>query len=318
MKRAVLSRRATSLRAIGACAALAVAAGCAGPPKTPNWQGPSGDEVTPRLLAALKEEATGDPVKAEEMYVDLMDDAIYDSPWELVAMEASMDALVTRQASGLSDFSDRTALAYRTRDATFFSPDKPELLTARLPHIFRIEQDSIKKGILARGLMQLAEKRGSWADAERWRAATGCAREATIMGPTAWTSITSVRDAGPSSLDAFDAPLPASYTTTGPFGSNEAPYIEKNHGCTIDLSATSRRTGMRTVVVDLDVRLKQTIAVGLRAHGQASLRVGGLLAIEQPYELGATEAVRFAKVDVNPGRVRVVAEVGMDEDGETL
>ncbi len=282
-----------------------------------GWNGPTTDTVTPDLLAAFKEEAIGDPRKAEQMYVDLMDDAMYSSPWELAATEAAMDALVMRQARGLSDFSDRTALDYRTVDAAFFSPDKPEILAGRMPRIFRVQQDSIKKGIIARALVQLAEQRGSWADAERWRAATGCTREATILGPTSWTSITGIAG-GKTPLDAFDAPLPSSFTTPGAFGHAEAPYTEHGHGCTIDLAATSRKTGTRQVVIDVDVRRAQTIAVGLRARGEATLRVGGIVAVTQPYELGSNEAVRWAKVDVDAGKVRLVATAGMNEDGDTI
>lgn len=305
-------------RAFAMCVALAVAAGCGGPPKAPDWYGPTGDEVTPDLMKAVHEEAVGDPAKAEEMYVDLIEQSIYSSPWELAAVEASMDALVTREVRGLDEFSDRTALVYRLHDREMRGDDEPDLITKRMPRIFHVQNDTIKKGIIAHGLMQIAEKHGNWAEAERWRAATGCAREVTILGPTTWASVTTVRDAAPTPLDAYDAPLPATYTTTGPFGTKEAPYVYTGHGCSIDLAATSRRTGVRTVVYDVDIRRPMTIGVGLRAHGQASLRVGGLLAITQPYELGAEQAARFATVDVPAGRLRLVAEVGMDEDGETL
>ena len=295
--------------------ALSALAACGSPPQV-NWAGPTGDDVTPRLLAAMKEEAIGDPLKAEAMYVDLMDDAMYSSPWELMVVEASVDALFTRRVGGLSEFSDRSALAYRIKDAAFNGTDKPDPITGLLPRIFRIQQDSIKKGVIARGLMQQAEHRGNWADAERWRAATGCAREATLLAPTTWTSVTGVGAPGP--LDKFDAPLPASTTTPGPFGTHQAPLIARGRGCEIDLSAATSHTGTRTVVFDVDVRQKQTIAVALRAHGEATVRVGGIVAIKQPYELGASEAARFAKVDVEKGRVRIVADVGMNEDGDKI
>jgi hypothetical protein len=309
MKRAFL---ATALLALG------MSAGACGSPPQPNWSGPTDDEVTPRLLAAMKEEAIGDPAKAEGMYVDLIDDAMYSNPWELAVVEASIDALITRSVSGLSDFSDHTALAYRMRDAAFFPSDAPEIIAGRMPRIFRIQQDSIKKGVIARGMTELAEQHGNWADAERWRAATGCAREATILGPTTWTSIIGVREAKQGGLEKFDAPLPATFKTPGPFGSAQAPLIARGRGCGIDLAAISGHNGLRTVVADVDVRYKQTIAVGLRAHGEAMLRVGGLVAITQPYELGTNETTRFAKVEVEPGRVRLVATVGMNEDGDKI
>ncbi len=79
-----------------------MSAGACGSPPQPNWSGPTDDEVTPRLLAAMKEEAIGDPAKAEGMYVDLIDDAMYSNPWEPAVVEASIDALLTRSVSGLS------------------------------------------------------------------------------------------------------------------------------------------------------------------------------------------------------------------------
>jgi hypothetical protein len=309
MKRAFL---ATALLALG------MSAGACGSPPQPNWSGATDDVVTPQLIAAMKEEAIGDPAKAEGMYVDLLDDAMYSSPWELAVAEASIDALITRDVYGLSEISDRTALAYRTRDAAFFDVDHPEIIAGRMPRIFRIQQDSIKKGVIARGMMQLAEQRGNWADAERWRSASGCAREATLFGPVSWTSIIGVREIQLNGLEKFDAPVPANFKTPGPFGAAQPPLVVRGRGCAIDLAAISPRNGTRTVVVDVDVRRKQTIAVGLRAHGEAQLRVGGLVAITQPYELGSTEAARFAKVEVEPGRLRLVAVAGMNEDGDKI
>jgi len=69
------------------------------------------------------------------------------------------------------------------------------------------------------------------------------------------------------------------------------------------------------VVVDLDVARPGSIGIALRTRGEATLRVGGKLVLERPYELGGDAVARFVRVDVASGKVRVVARVGMDADG---
>src|SRR5665213_1096035 len=129
-------------RAFFATVAIAALASACGSPPQVNWAGPTSDDVTPRLLAAMKEEAIGDPNKAAAMYVDLMEDAVYASPWDVAVLEASVDALMTRDVAGLSEFSERTALAYRLRDAAFYDANKPDLLTKHMPGVFHDELDS--------------------------------------------------------------------------------------------------------------------------------------------------------------------------------
>jgi hypothetical protein len=289
--------------------------GCGG--KTPPPANPEAvaREVTEKILQATREEAIGDPAKARGVYLDLMENARGSSPWEIVATAAAVDALVARSVNGLREVSPNTALAYRLKDYAFFKGDDEEQILSRATDVQRHGHGSFTKGVIARSLEELAEHHGDWAGAERWRAARGCAREATVMGPTSSMTLIGVHE--PTPLDAFDAPMPAEYTTPGAFGRKQTPLVVRGRGCRIDLAATGFGVGVREVVVDAEVPRGQFIGVALRARSAATLRVGGKQVIDRPYELGAADAVRFARVEVRPGTVRIVLRVAVDEDGQS-
>jgi hypothetical protein len=284
--------------------------------KTPPPANPEATvkEVTEKLVQATREEAIGDPAKARTVYLDLMENAWGSSPWEIVATAASMDALVARSVNGLREVSPDTALAYRLKDYAFFKGDDEEQILSRVVDVQRHSHGPFAKGLIARQLEALAEHHGDWAGGERWRAARGCAREATVMGPVSATTLAGVHES--SALDAFDAPVPADYTTPGAFGRKQAPLVVRGRGCRVDLSATGFGVGVREVVIDAEVPRHELIGVALRARSAATLRVGGKQVIDRPYELGADDAVRFARVDVKPGVVRIVLRVAVDEDGQ--
>jgi hypothetical protein len=291
-----------------------LASGCGGnKPPAANPEA-TAKEVTAKLLQGTREEAIGDPAKARGIYLDLMENAWGSAPWEIVATAASVDALVVRSVNGLREVSSGTALAYRLKDYAFFKGDDEEQILSRVTDVQRHSHGSFTKALIARSLEELAEHHGDWATAERWRAARGCAREAAVMGPTSNMTLTGVHE--PSALDAFDAPMPAEYTTPGAFGRKQTPLVVRGRGCRIDLAATGFGVGVRDVVVDAEVKRTQFIGVALRARGAATLRIGGKQIIDRPYELGNDDAVRFARVEVHPGLVRVVLRVAVDEDGQ--
>ncbi|MDB4996897.1 MAG: hypothetical protein JWM74_4329, partial [Myxococcaceae bacterium] len=291
-----------------------LAGGCGGNAPPPTNPGATAKEVTEKLLQATREEAIGDPAKARGAYLDLLENAWGSSSWEIVATAASIDALVSRSVNGLREVSSSTALAYRLKDYAFFKGDDEEQILSRVTDVQRHSHGSFTKSIIARGLEELAEHHGDWAGAERWRAARACARETTILGPTSNMTLTGVHE--PSALDAFDAPMPAEYTTPGAFGRKQTPLTVRGRGCRIDLAATGFGVGVREVVVDATVPRGQLIGVSLRARGAATLRVGGKQVIDRPYELGADDAARFARVEVKAGVVRIVLRVAVDEDGQ--
>jgi hypothetical protein len=302
---------------------LVFLAACAG--EGPKNAGRRPDDLAGELATAFDEEAKGSPRSARKMYLDVAARAatMPDDPWQMDALEAALDALVLRSIPAFEDETDGSALAYRTDDATELAgeagtPAKlPEdAIGARLSAAYWSADGPFAKGFIARAMLDLAEHKGDAADAAVWRERTGCAREAVVLGPLDWAPVTGVHRPDP--LEAFDAKLAKSYPASGAFAPVATPTLARGHGCTLDLTTPSPMTGVRDVVVDLDVARGGSIGVALRAQGEATLRVGGKVVLERPYELGGAAVARFARVHVLPGKVRVVARVGMDVDGGTV
>ena len=251
-----------------ASSALLLAVACGGGAKSPH--GPVPDFGVP-FNAAVREEAAGDPAKARAAYTDLIASAVRygDDPRALAALLASLDALVERSVLPLARASGDGALVYRG--------SKDDKTLAALAKSFDDADDPFSKGLLARSLEELASRRGDDKESARWRAARGCASEAVVTGPLDWASITGVADADP--LAAFDAPLAASYRSPGPFGAPVATALIRDRGCDLELTAASPQSGVRDMIVDVDVPEAQEIGVGLRAGSAAILRVGGSRAV---------------------------------------
>ncbi|WP_394826916.1 hypothetical protein [Pendulispora albinea] len=308
---------ASLLRTTFALAVVVTAAACAGEKPLVHAPARPGGAVG-KLIAATREEAQGDPSRAKQMQLDVLESLpAPDDPWHLVVLQASLDALVGRSVSGLSDVSEDAALVYRTKDAALWrSGEGKEPVAERLPRLYEKLEGPFAKARIAEALQELAEHRGDWESAERWRARSGCVREATVVGPLAWASVTGVKENDP--LEAFDALLAAQYEPVGPFARPPVPIAVRGRGCGIDLSAPGNDRGVRDVVVDLKVPSAGYIGVALRASGAATLRVGGKLVIERPYELGDAGVLRMAKVKVERGTVRVVARVGTTQDNESI
>jgi hypothetical protein len=263
-----------------------------------------------KVVAATREEAIGDPARAVAMWLDTLDAAV-DAPgdaWQIATEEAALDALVLREVSALADTGDDSALAFRVTTPT---------IATRLAAAAKRADDPFTAGLVARALHSLAAHAGSSDETAKWRSTTGCAGEATIVGPLAWTVVTGVHDADP--LSKADARLEATYASGGPFARSPAPVVVRGRGCALDPALTSMERGVRDIVVDVSVPKAQTIGVALRAQGAAVMRVGGHVVVDRPYALGGDEAARFALVDVPAaGTTRIVVRAGMDDDGEPV
>ncbi|HEX3772375.1 MAG TPA: hypothetical protein VHV30_15970, partial [Polyangiaceae bacterium] len=158
--------------------------------------------------------------------------------------------------------------------------------------------------------------RGDAADAEKRRAASGCVREALVLGPMTWAAVTGVDDPDP--LDAADAPIAAAYAIAGAFRAEARPLYARAQGCTIALSQESWRPGVRDVVADVEVPRAQTIGLVLRARASAVLRAGGVVVARRPFELGDGEAARFVRVAATAGTLRLVARVGTAKEDDVV
>ena len=282
---------------------------CGGPeaPRPPTGR----VDLAGPFVKALREEATGDPAKATALYMKSIESAAGSpsDPYAMVVMQASLDALVSRRVPALAEVTDQSALAYRTHQVNV-------QMGPRIAAAMKAADDPFSPALAARVLEILAVHRGNAEEAGKWRNARGCAQEATVVGPLDWAPVSGIKDADP--LEKFDAPIPAQTSLPGPFATKLAPVIVRGRGCGIDLAAASALGGVRDVVVDVTIAKAQRIGVGLRAHGAALLRAGGRVVLERPYELGSGEAARFATVDAKPGKLRLVARVGLDTDGQTI
>ncbi len=317
-------KRAFALWALATIAGSGVACGPANPKAPAGWNGRA-DLASP-LLAAMREEATGDPVLAKKLYLKTIDAAVQwpNDPFQLATLAAALDALVHRHVGGLAEVGFDTALVFRTKDHALLpgarddakKGEEFEQVWARLPWGIRHVDDPFSTGLIARAMQKIAAHHGDVAEAEKWRTASGCVREATIVGPLAWAPVTGLTDPDP--LERFDAKLPSGTSLPGPFGTVFPPAIVKDRGCTLELGTASPLRGVRDVVVDVKVPKAGTIGVGLWSTGPALLRAGGRIVLDRPYELGGGDVVRFARVEAKAGTVRIVARVGMDTEGDAI
>jgi hypothetical protein len=180
--------------------ALVVACGGGGIPRPEVPTEAVAFGLSERTLEAFRAEANDDTTAAIRRYLDLLDEArLGDSPWHLAAARAAIDALVTHEVSSLRAVTTRTALAFRA-PRTGKSAPEPEIEHS-LQTMHASASSAVVKGELARALVVLAERRGDWAAAERYRAARGCARRLTVIGPVDWTSLSALQS--PSPLDSW-------------------------------------------------------------------------------------------------------------------
>ncbi|MDP9151440.1 MAG: hypothetical protein M3O36_16085, partial [Myxococcota bacterium] len=275
------------------------------PPKAPA----AGADLASAFADAFRVDAVGEPSDAVARYLGVLKAAApaEGDPLQVPAMEAALDGLVTRAMPSLGDTAAiDAALVYRTH----------EPIVNDLVRVAAEARGPFARGLVARALSSLEERQGSATEAETWRAARGCAREALVIGPTTWAALTGVAEKGP--LDERDARIEASYPTDDAFGRVARPLVVRGRACALPLSVESFRSGVREVVVDVDVPRPQTIGLALRAHGAANLRAGGSLVLTRPFELGDGEATRFASVNVTAGRLRLVARVGTAREDDAV
>jgi hypothetical protein len=259
---------------------------------------------------AFRTDATGDAREAVSGFLEVVRAAARadGDPWQVVALEASLDALSTRSMPSLGDEALDAALANRTRDAASISHGLTQAaLEARGP---------FARGLIARALTALAERRGDAAGGESWRAAGGCARQALVIGPMTWAPVTGVDEPGP--FDRADARIERSYEVGSAFHQAAHPVVVGERGCALTLSAESWRPGVREVVVDVEIPQPQTVGIAMRAHGAGRLRAGGTQILRRPFELGDGEAARFARVAVTSGTLRIAARIGTAKDDDAV
>jgi hypothetical protein len=303
-----VGRRTASARARWLLVLACSAAACGGAPA----RAPSGAATAlPHTFAeAFRVDATGDPREAVKAYLEATRTAApaEGDPSQIAALEASLDALDARDMPALADGSADAALAYRTQEGG--------AIAQGLAAATKEAHGPFARGLIARGLETLARRHGDVAETARQREASGCVREALVVGPTSWAAVSGVDEPGP--FERPDAPIAATYAAQGAFRTEAHPVAVHAQGCAIELSQESWRPGVRDVVVDVDVPHAQTVGLVLRAHGAATLRAGGVVVVRRPFELGDGEAARFGRLTATAGTLRIVARVGTAKEDDSV
>ncbi|HVJ89159.1 MAG TPA: hypothetical protein VM580_05100, partial [Labilithrix sp.] len=268
------------------------------------------------LVAAFREEAVGDPVKAVELYTRALSEAgaSPDDPSSVAIAMASLDALVHHDVAAFAETASSSALADRI-DPTLLKKNGGTI-DDRLAKVAKDAEGPFVPGLIANARLALAERRGDAKTAAEMRATTGCAREAALLGPVAWMTVSSVRE--PALLDKPNTPMPSEVAGPGPFTTKLTPLKVAAFGCRLPLYAQTSAPGVREIAVDVDVSKAGWIGVGLRTSSAAVLRAGSKIAIDRPHELGGNAVPRYARVESTPGTLRLVARVGMDQDFESV
>lgn len=166
-------------------------AACGGPDKPAHVPQSSG-ELIGTLGAAFREEATGSPIKAVDLYVRALDGAATspENPWSVGIMMASLDALVHRGVSAFADITQTSALTDRIDPEALHKAGGT--VDERLARVAEHAEGPFAAHLLLNARLELAERRGDVAAAQKLRPATGCIQEALLLGPTAWTPVSSV------------------------------------------------------------------------------------------------------------------------------
>lgn len=263
-----------------------------------------GAELARPLGEAFREEAAGDPAKAIDRYVAAVEAAAGapDDPASVGVAMAALDALVHRDVDAFSDTAGTSALADRTRvdvDA------KLAKVKAEGPFV---------PGLVAHARLALAERRGDATAAAKLRAQSGCVREAALVGPVAWMTVSGARDPAVLGAGAFPAEVPG----PGPFLPRLKPRRVTAFGCHLPLYAETSATGVREVAVDVRVPSAGFIGVELTASSAATLYANGKAVLERPHALGPKAVPRFARLESTSGTLRLVVRVGMDQDFQAV
>ncbi|MCS6898490.1 MAG: hypothetical protein NZX77_01795 [Polyangiaceae bacterium] len=289
-------------------AALSLGAvGCRPDPKTPASM-EAQDTLGASFARAHETEQGADSKTAVAAYLGLVDEGLTAGEDGVRAVLAGLDGLLWRSTPGLSRLGGLHALAFRVPGALMQVEERLTALHgAGKGH-------PVARGLLARGLLELARFRGDAPAASRWRAAAGEVQQAVVVGPLSPAALTGILAA--TALE--DGPLQATYSGVGPFARSIRPLTVEADDGVLNASAASPQPGLYAVVVDVEVPRAQRVWLGAQTTAGAVLAVQGRTVLQRPYALGGSPALRFGWVDAGPGLLRVVLRLGANEDGARL
>ncbi len=293
-----------------------VASACGGQDKQVTSPKGGGD-LTGALATAFKEEAVGSPEKAVDLYTRALASAASspEDPASVPVVMASLDALVHRPVDALTG-QRASALADRVPEAQLGKQGGS--VEARLAKIQANAEGPFARSLVAEARLALAERTGDVSSATSRRAETGCVREALVIGPLGFATVTGTFETN-DALSGDSTPMPGELPAAGPFTPGPRPLAVAAAGCHLPLHASSPVRGVRAVVVDVEVPKAGTIGVGLSSPSTAVLRSGTRALVTRTLQDGAGHVRKLARVTVEkPGTIRLVVKVGMDSDRSTL
>jgi len=285
-------------------APFAIAA-CA-PAKSPSA---SLSDLADPVARAFREEATGDPTKATNLYLEALEKAAKagGDAYQTEAVIASLDALVFRTLGAFDDITNDSALAFRQTEVD---------VAKELARIFGKAEGPFAKALIAEAVERIARHRGDHDSANRFHAARGCVRDSLVFGPIAPGGIETVHQS--SGLEKEGAKIPDALVTSLPFSPRAVGFRTFSRGCAIPLYGPSAALGVREVVVDVEIPSDQTIGVSLSASSEARLATNGTVVLTRPHRLGNAGVTRFARITAKKGFLRLTARVAMDAEQETI
>jgi hypothetical protein len=220
------------------------------------------------LANAFAKAAEADQTRGSEdalkAYLSLLDTAV-DNPaatHALSAVLASVGALTSRSSGAIERIGGYLTLAYR-------HPGAMKSVLAGLAKAYdrAATAGPFARGAIARGAYALALYQGDAVSADTWRARTGCAREATVVGPLEWPAVPAIEH--PTPVEGPTSKLAETYAGIAPFAARLRPLIAQADGCDIGLYESSALDGLRAVVVDVDVPRSQTIGIAIESAAAA-------------------------------------------------
>lgn len=286
---------------------VGLACGPAKGPEGPHAGNP--EAIADETMKAFEAEATKPATEAMNAWIKVLEDTreLRGTPLAREASLAAIDALAGREVVGLEELGDDIGLAARVVDG---ERRAMEVLESTLGTDAR--RDPMIHVAAATAKMHFAAIRGDVAGMAAGIQASGCATEATVVGPFVGPSLGALDDVGPVDGGALAGSYPPPKNAGSPtFALGTAPTTSIGHGCSLVTTGTAVTGGLRYVVVDVEVPDAQTISVGLETQLPGKLLVAGKPAVSLAYGEIGTRMLRFGKVEVQEaGTVRLVVKLG--------
>ncbi|MBI5531953.1 MAG: hypothetical protein HY898_04505 [Deltaproteobacteria bacterium] len=294
--------------AIVALATLACA--CGAPPKTPQGGTPGALAAHFGRAQAIEQDKSSDA--ALKAMLDVLDLAVdsASSPESSQAAAAALDALTGRRVFGMDVASGRSALAFRVKDGA-------ATVLARLDAAWeRAKGRGWIRPLIASSALQLCLHAGDAPRAKQWRARTGCARKATVVGPLDWAGLGALERT--QQFEQPNKPLEATYPGLPPFGAAVHPQVTEADGCELETDLSSNAVGLRAVIVDVDSPAPRRIWLGVTSSSAAVVSVSGQPVVRRAFDAGGGRVTRIGTVNVTSGRARVVVRLAQRDDGNRV